>query len=143
MTIDRLIEKAEDSLNISTGLFADDNPIDKKAKDEIEQVIRYTAKIATIHDKPNATGKEPRCQSPIWNTEKGALQMLHGLQELNILLCDILAYFTAYKAADDDQIIKMLAIYLSTLTNVHWYHNCTKFLTCISALSSSLSNSAK
>ena len=143
MTIDRLIEKAEDSLNISTGVFADDNPIDKKAKDEIEQVIRYTAKIATIHDKPNATGKEPRCQSPIWSTELGALQMLHGLQELNILLCDILAYFTAYKAADDDQIIKMLAIYLSTLTNVHWYHNCTKFLTCISALSSSLSNSAK
>jgi hypothetical protein len=132
MTIDRLIAKAEKLFNISLGVFAENNPIDQKAKDEIKQVIRYVAMIANIHDK--STGEEPRCQSPMWSTEIGALQMLHGLQELNILLCDILAYINAYQAADDDQIMKMLSIYLSKLTNVEWYQNCSQLLTWNSSL---------
>ena len=143
MTIDRMIEKAEDLFEITTAQFADDKPIDKKDRDEIKLVIRYAAMIAMIQDKPNETGKEPRCQSPIWSTEIGVLQILHGLQALNILLCDVLASIAAFEKAEDDQIMKMLAIYLSKLINAHWYQHCTQFLTRISALFSRLSNSAK
>ena len=143
MTIDRMIEKAEKLLHTTTGQFADDKPIDEKDKEEIKQVVRYAGMIARIHDRPNETGKEPRCQSPIWSTEIGVLQILHGLQALNILLCDVLASIAAFEKAEDDQIMKMLAIYLSKLINAHWYHHCTQFLTRISALFSRLSNSAK
>ncbi|KAG9290170.1 hypothetical protein G9A89_021692, partial [Geosiphon pyriformis] len=139
MKIDCMIAQAEKKFHHTPADLGENETINDKETEEIMQVVGYTATIAKAHKKSSVeAGKEPSSQSPIWSTEKGALQMLHGLQTMNIIVCDILASIAFYKKSDDAPIMQMLSIYISRLGNVPWSHNCAQSLTCISALFTNL-----
>ena len=133
LTSDRLIAKAEKICQRTAADLGENSPLEEKDTKALLKVVRYSAKIAKACNTLDGSSSE----SPIWSTETPALERLHGLQAMNIMVCDILASLAQYEESDDSAIMQMLSIYISKFGNIHCLYNCKKvslaFLDCASA----------
>ena len=106
--------------------------------------MEYTTQIAELNKKSKAIGNEATpFESPIWSIEEDALKTLHGLQTLNIMLCDILGASLFAEDADDAEIMKLLSIYMSKLEKPQMSSNCNLLLTCTFCIPNQIINYIK
>jgi len=106
--------------------------------------VEYTTQIAELNKKSKAIGNEATpFESPIWSIEEDALKTLHGLQTLNIMLCDILGASLFAEDADDAEIMKLLSIYMSKLEKPQMSSNCNLLLTCTFCIPNQIINYIK
>ena len=127
-TIDELIKRAEKIFVRTPSDLVEDKPPTFKQTDAIKKVVSYTDHVASLNKN---CGNEPISQCPIWDIGQNTLEILHGLQTMNILLCDIIGGTLATEHQDDADIYKVLSIYLSTFEKVQTINNCHVSLTCI------------
>jgi hypothetical protein len=144
MTIDGLIKRAEIIFEQTPDLLVDDKKPNEKQTEGIVKVVEYTAQIAELNKKSKMVGNEATpFESPIWSTDEDALKTLHGLQTLNIMLCDILGASLPAVNADDAEIMKLLAIYMSKPEKPQMSRNCNLLLTCIFCIPNQIINFIK
>ena len=123
---------AENIFDQTPGLLTEDKKPDEKQSEGIVKVVEYIEQIANLKKNSKAAGNETTLyQSPIWSVKEDTLKILHGLQTLNIMLCDILGASSSMENDDDADIMKLLAIYMSKLEKPQISNNCKLSLTCI------------
>jgi hypothetical protein len=128
MTTDGLIKRAEKIFEQTPELLIKDKKPNVKQTEGIVKVVEYTTLIAELNKKSKAGGNEATpFESPIWSIEEDALKTLHGLQTLNIMLCDILG--ASLSSEHDAKIMKVLSIYMSKLEKPQMSSNCNLLLT--------------
>jgi hypothetical protein len=144
MTIDGLIKRAEDIFEQTPDLLLEDKRPNEKQKEGIVKIVDFTEEIANQKKKSKGAGNETTpLASPIWSIKEDALKTLHGLQTLNIMLCDILGASVPATNADDADIMKALSIYMSKLEKPQMSDNCNPYLTCIFCIPNQIINYIK